>query len=437
MKHFEALYPAGSYSAPIEKIVNLLKQGHSCQLIGLPGVGKSNLLRLLAYNKAVRIKHFGQSQKFVHFVYMDFAEITNKSLLKVNEYIFLALADSLRDRDMEKEHKVVHKIFKEHLTENDELLLLQGLKEAINYLTNENKLSVVFLFDNFKNYLLNLDSLFFANLKILRNTAKYRFAAIFALNRAFEDTFGQEIFAQFYEFLIDKNVYLPITDKPSLEFRLDYLGKQSGKKIDEKIKKDILRLTGGHNNLTKLAFESLLSHEEKIGDLEEFLIPRPSIKPALFAIWNILTPAEQNLIQQAPISDNNIFLTNIELIKNGQINIPLLTQFVEKKLFLTSGGEKIVYDKTLNKIKKGSIVLSDNLTALEFKLLKSFLENEEKILEKDGIISAVWGDITSTAGVSDEALDQLIFRLRKKIEPDPTNPMHILSIKGRGFKFQA
>ena len=41
----------------------------------------------------------------------------------------------------------------------------------------------------------------------------------------------------------------------------------------------------------------------------------------------------------------------------------------------------------------------------------------------------------TTEGVTDQALDQLIFRLRKKIEDDPNNPEFIQTIKGRGLKF--
>jgi DNA-binding winged helix-turn-helix (wHTH) protein len=51
------------------------------------------------------------------------------------------------------------------------------------------------------------------------------------------------------------------------------------------------------------------------------------------------------------------------------------------------------------------------------------------------VINAVWENMQSTAGVTDQAVDQLIFRLRKKIESDPNNSIYIQTIKGRGFKF--
>ena len=79
--------------------------------------------------------------------------------------------------------------------------------------------------------------------------------------------------------------------------------------------------------------------------------------------------------------------------------------------------------------------MSDKLTSLEYKLLKFLIENKGKVLQKEEIINTVWQEGKTTLGVTDQALDQLIFRLRKKIEENPNNPTHIQTIKGRGFRF--
>ena len=100
-----------------------------------------------------------------------------------------------------------------------------------------------------------------------------------------------------------------------------------------------------------------------------------------------------------------------------------------------SGSEAIQYDAVSNEIRKGDVILSDSLTSSEFKLLKFLLESPDKIIEREEIIKSVWSDAKSTEGVTDQALDQLIFRLRKKIEDDPNNPTHIQTLKGRGFRF--
>ncbi len=52
--HFESLYPDDSRFEEIEQILNFVKEGNCCELIGLPGAGKSNVLGFLAYNRNIR-----------------------------------------------------------------------------------------------------------------------------------------------------------------------------------------------------------------------------------------------------------------------------------------------------------------------------------------------------------------------------------------------
>ena len=79
--------------------------------------------------------------------------------------------------------------------------------------------------------------------------------------------------------------------------------------------------------------------------------------------------------------------------------------------------------------------MSDNLTKSEFRLLRHFISHPDAIIDRDEVISVVWKESASTEGVTDQAVDQLVFRLRRKIEDDPNSPEHIHTIKGRGFKF--
>ena len=131
------------------------------------------------------------------------------------------------------------------------------------------------------------------------------------------------------------------------------------------------------------------------------------------------------------------YLKNVHLVENEKMTIPLFEEFIldQKQNLLRQTLGKIEYDETSHEIKRGEITISEGLTSSEFKLLKFLIKNPEKILERDEVINAVWEDLSSTVGVSEQALDQLIFRLRKKIEENPNSPIHIQTIKGRGFKF--
>src|SRR3989344_9501989 len=96
-KRLEALYPSDSWGKEIKEVLNFVEKGQSVQLIGIPGVGRSNLLGLLSYNRNVRIKHLGEDEQVkYHFVLINFSEIKDLPISEAIKFIFLSLIDSLR-----------------------------------------------------------------------------------------------------------------------------------------------------------------------------------------------------------------------------------------------------------------------------------------------------------------------------------------------------
>jgi DNA-binding response OmpR family regulator len=72
------------------------------------------------------------------------------------------------------------------------------------------------------------------------------------------------------------------------------------------------------------------------------------------------------------------------------------------------------------------------LTAHEFKLLKFFTENAEIVLTRDVLLNEVWGyNFYPTT----RTVDNQMLKLRQKLEHDPANPKHLLTIYGAGYKF--
>jgi len=72
------------------------------------------------------------------------------------------------------------------------------------------------------------------------------------------------------------------------------------------------------------------------------------------------------------------------------------------------------------------------LTAHEFKLLKFLTENAEHVLTREVLLNEVWGyNFYPTT----RTVDNQILKLRQKLEPDPANPRHLLTIYGAGYKF--
>ncbi|MFX0538857.1 response regulator [Ornithinimicrobium sp. Y1847] len=70
----------------------------------------------------------------------------------------------------------------------------------------------------------------------------------------------------------------------------------------------------------------------------------------------------------------------------------------------------------------------------EFELLEMLLRNSGRVLTRGQLIDRVWG---SDYVGDTKTLDVHVKRLRAKIEPDPSHPVHIITVRGLGYKFEA
>jgi DNA-binding response OmpR family regulator len=72
------------------------------------------------------------------------------------------------------------------------------------------------------------------------------------------------------------------------------------------------------------------------------------------------------------------------------------------------------------------------LSPKEFALLSYLYERRGQVCSKDDIGNAVWPEYLD--GVYDYQIENLVRRLRSRIEPDPANPQLLLTERGRGYK---
>ena len=88
-------------------------------------------------------------------------------------------------------------------------------------------------------------------------------------------------------------------------------------------------------------------------------------------------------------------------------------------------------------VERHTVTVSGVATSLplkEFELLEMLLRNAGRVLTRGQLIDRIWGsnDVGNT-----KTLDVHVKRLREKIEPDPANPRHIVTVRGLGYKFEA
>lgn len=436
---FESTFPQTFRREEIKKILDFVTVGKFCQLVSVPGGGKATTLRLLAHNRSLLRFHLGEKEKGCRFIYLNLYELPQYDEAQIAKFLLLALDETVK-------------------TQNDPLVLTKMLSGTVNKLANQGQ-TIIFLFDHFDEVQNRLPRQFFQMIKGLKNLARFKFAAIFATRRDLRELVDPQILADFYDFFIDNTLYLQIFDKDAIELLFSQIEKVFGQKIKEDDQKQITALSGGHTKLTKVLTESLLRNKITLDHKDLNL--NPIVRATLLELWLFLTAQEQQALfkisRKMPVSKDDALenIIKFDLIKQPDqpkqfdnlqfqpaspakrgeqfpFTIPLFEEFVKT---VQPARRHFSYDPHTKEIKKGENTITDILSPQEYRLLKFLIENAGRVLERDEIIGAVWPDAQVLSGISDEAIDQLVFRLRKKIEDEPAHPKHLITVKGRGLRF--
>lgn len=75
-----------------------------------------------------------------------------------------------------------------------------------------------------------------------------------------------------------------------------------------------------------------------------------------------------------------------------------------------------------------------HLSKIEYEMMKFFIMNQNRVITREELYSNIWGYNNKTIPNS-RTLDNFIVSLRKYFEENPSEPKHIISIRGFGYKF--
>jgi DNA-binding response OmpR family regulator len=102
----------------------------------------------------------------------------------------------------------------------------------------------------------------------------------------------------------------------------------------------------------------------------------------------------------------------------------------------SSAEQPLVFDDLRIDPKTRLVEVNDeekSLTAREFDLLWVLARHPRQVFNRDQLLDLVWG---LTEYVDPSTVTVHVRRLREKVEPDPSNPRHIQTVWGVGYKFE-
>jgi energy-coupling factor transporter ATP-binding protein EcfA2 len=262
--------------------------------------------------------------------------------------------------------------------EGDELA---ALEQAVNQKLEAPGQRLCLLFDRFDSLPLETRHPLYGNLRALRDEHKYRLTYVLFTRRPLDER--SELAELFYA----HTLWLGALSESDARWSIDSYRQRSQSPWDAPVYAAILEVSGRYPALLRAACEAVSA----------------GCPPEAAALRG--HPAVRRRVEEILAS-----ATPEDLRRSGLEGHPLLVHGLP----------------------------DSELTAKEALLLKYLQAHPDQVCEKDELMRAVWPEVkVYDEGLQDDSLAQLVRRLRRKIEPDPSNPTHIFNVPGRGYRFTA
>ena len=393
----------------------MVSYNQTCLVVSLPGNGQSTFFKQLS----LKFK-----TKNTLPIYVDLNMLTKSSVDDFFDYLFLCLKN-------------------EEIYKNQNPNFATNYQDITQYFLDISKDSkqIVFIIDRFEKVCEQFPKELFDSIRYVTKNSQRKVMFIFGVDREITDIRSISELDQFYTLINEATYYLkPLNEKDFQDYSLK-LAQELNLKISKEEINTIYELTGGNLRMLKSYLTHLENHQDNISQEIINYSNDSRISYQVERVYSHLNIKTQDLLQKLVFNlpldlEDKLNLekaVKMGLVsKNEKISSELLSNYI-KNLFSTNNSGISLNEKT-GEIMKNNSKIDTKLSGNEYKLLKFFLENQNQVLSRDDVATAVW-DSNTKQGVSEEAIDQLISRLREKIEDDKNNPKHIITLRGRGYQF--
>ena len=431
--------PLSFRSRETDNIFLRLRAGNSCNIIGIGSVGKSNLLRFLQQADVRHAKLGSEWDKYL-FVYIDANKLLERSEWGLWELMLHQILVELSNGEIKPaEYQEIDDLHQRATAPATRHIALRYLDRAIGLICRNLNLKLVFLFDEFDDLYRTLPPQVFDALRALRDENKYSLMYVVVTRRELNQLRSEEEHREAFEELVTPNtIWLAAYSKADARYTLQRLASRHSVKLSEKQIQDILKVTGGHPGLIRAVFPQMYEQT----NATESALANKNVREECQRIWQSLAKDEQKalalLVSNSRIQMAESLLEQLqqkgllggEWVESNEIFSSVFSMYIRNEKPVIGNRIKIDHQKHRVWVDDHEI---QNISGLEYTLLVYLEERRGQVCSRKQIAQHLYPH-DKLPGISANAIDSIIKRLRKQIEPDPRKPMFISTVHGVGFR---
>lgn len=439
-------YTSSYRSKEARQVMEWVQAGQCGSIIGLRGAGKSNFLQFLL-REDVKRRHLRRNPEVFHFLLINLLALVERTDWGVYEILLNNLVGQLHPLDWES--AILDKITGLHrdvLRSRDALIAQRAFEQCMTLVSQQPARRLVFIFDEFEEVFRELPAALFRCLRAIRDVHKEQISFLIVATQELTELRDRQIneIDHFYR-LVGRNVcWLGPYNEADARDMIRYLAARRSKIISAGEMTRLIEWSGGHAGLLKTLLSFLWNHDQKsisLMELAEFT-SELSVQQECSNTWESLSKSEQvalcSLAYGEPLPARRfaqLSLRGLVRKSNGRQTFfsPLFAEFVKEQM---PASEKEFYINRTGRIVQIAGRRVEILTELEFETLCILYEHRGHLCTKDDLVMNVYRQQYSfrEPGLTDQMLQALISRLRRKIEPDRAHPRYVVTVRGEGYK---